>query len=274
MLIDNQTAGFSDAWPYTQWCGAYGRGANTSCAIVSDGDGTPDGTALVVVRVHVPEVDVEDQKYVVGVHFCSLGDMVTLDIVSIDGVSMHHENTSKHSANMGWWTPSAGDSQDDALHTVMRKLHNTQRHSFVPFLYAGGHLAVNGGAVSFFDTSGDYGNMLLGANANDIAHFALNACGMVDAPNAAGTRFMEGLLSFLLANKLTDDFYGRLVRWCNEMAAKPSPQHIAAMVMSATADRMIEGADDFAQVIIAEFGKISSVALTTATPPSSRPEAA
>ncbi len=224
------------------------------CAIASLFDDQDlEKVAVVLMRTFIENGDraKEDQKYVVGIHFSSFGDMAIIDVISHDK-EYHKEICYDHIKRMGW------PSFNEEMNRPVNYFDETTR---APFMLTGGHLKTKKRKVSFFGTSGDYGDKILFSDSNSIAAYAAFASGIELGlgEKEIGESFVKEILQIMYNHKLKVSFYEELVkdifqRSSDENIALTS-QHIGALVTMKIADRMISEEKDMLSVTVDEvFG--------------------
>jgi len=188
------------------------------------------------------------QKYIVGINFYGKGDMVTIDVISLD-MGFHKDICFEHLTRSGW--PSFSSVTNEKVD----KLGETDRS---PLLFVGGHLKVlEGNKVNFHGESSDYGSNILYSDGNAIAAYVASVCS-VDVGQGdvkKGDEFIKELLEFLLKNKLKPDFYELLVEHTLDKTPQRksfTSQHIGALMAMKVIDRSREENADPVQIMIEE----------------------
>ena len=234
----NELNELEELWPIKLFTQAYSDQGIKGCSMVSIGDesGNPDKIALIANRVFIQNSAKaqKDQKYIVGISFYGMGDMATIDVISLDK-DFHKEICFEHLKRLGW------SSFDEITGKLVDELQETSRSQF---LFVGGHLKITGDTiVDFTGSSGDYGSTILFSDSNSIAAFAASTCGIQIGQGdiEKGKTFYQELLELMLQFKLKPDFYERLVQASLDKTPEHqktfTPQHIGALIAMKVIDR-------------------------------------
>ncbi len=232
--------------------------ALTGCAIasVSEEVGNPDKMAIATLRTFIENGNraKDDQKYVVGIRFYSMGDMATIDVISMDK-GFHKEIAYEHLKRMGW--PSINEQTG-------KPINHLDETSRTPFAFVGGHLYVKDGEkTNLTGSSGDYGNSIFFSDSNAIAAYAASACGIevTEGDKEKGEAFVQEILEFMLKHKMQPDFYEQFAKYVFEKTGRGvsslTSQHIGALMTMKAADRAISENKDMMQAMVDELAGFS-----------------
>lgn len=220
-------------------------------ALATDSSGNPDTTAIVTLRTFIENGDraKTDQKYVVGIRFYGMGDMASIDVISLDK-SYHKYIAYEHLKRLQWPMLSEQSRQP------VNELDETGR---APFVVVGGHLKVDtDGNVSFSGASGDYGDAIFFSDSNAIAAYVASICGIdvIEGDKEKGAAFVSDLLEIMLKYKPKPDFYERMVGEIYQRRSDPNriftSQHIGALITMKAPDRAISEDKHMLQTMIDE----------------------
>jgi hypothetical protein len=240
-------------WPVQAFEKAYPEeGYIRKCAAITLYDeNKPDHAAMVMVRIFIEngERAKSDQKYVVGIRSYSFGDMMTIDVISLDK-GYHKEICYDHLKRLNWpmWNE-----------LTSRPVDMIGESTLSPFLFIGGHLKVEEGEkVNFFGSSGDYGDKILFSDGNSIAAYAASLSGIELGlgDKEIGENFVMEMLDLTYDQKKTPDFYEKLIAHVFNMSQDVNitltAQHVGALVTMKVADRFINENKDFITLIVEE----------------------
>lgn len=200
-------------------------------AILSDGDGNPNSTALMVIRMFIEE-KTKTHKYVMGTRFFSFGDMAVLDVISLD-LPNHRDIIAEHARRFGFVLPekSGGD----------------QSHTF-PWAFVGGF--VDG--LKFTGSSGDFGDNFFGWSSNDVTNSTI---GLINEKNKRPDDFFVNMLTFMKLHKIKRNFYEGLYAFLLDHAPAGKslhPQHLGALLTMKVLDRVILDKVNYIQALVEE----------------------
>ena len=241
-------ATFNSAYPETN--------ALKGCAVAalaSDTSGNPDTTAIVTMRTFIQNGTraKSDQKYVVGVRFCSFGDTAIIDVISFDK-GFHKEITYEHLKRQEW---SMFNEHGDEIY--IDEFAETTR---APFVVVGGHLKVDSdNQVAFSGASGDYGKDIFFSESNAIAAYIASVCGLevIEGDKKKGEAFVSDLLEIMLKHKLKPDFYEQFVdevyQRRNDLSKMFTAQHCGALITMKAFDRASNEDENIFRTLIDEY---------------------
>lgn len=248
MEIITDMTGIEGLWAVDEFLDAYRTEAKdglVACALAVEGGetGSPYETAIAVIRVAIQKSTraMSDQKFVVGLSFYGFGDMMTIDVVSLDE-EFHRDAIFEHSTRLNYIMPHTA-----AIDKLTLPYH-------IPFVYGGAHLKVDGNYIETFGGSGDYGAAIFNSNAATIADFAFKACGLTDSVDtSAGMNFIQSLLDFMLANKRKANFYEEFVESQIMNGTKIASHQFGGLLAMKASDRVKNGEGDILQMLVDEL---------------------
>jgi len=245
-------------WPFHSFYQAYGdREAviiNCSEATLYD-HSAPEKTALIVIRTFIERGrNIEGgQKYVLGIHFCSFGDMAIIDVISLDH-PYHRDMVYEHVQKFNWPVLS------ETFQQTGDKLSETTR---CPFVFVGGYLRVDeNNNINLSGASSDYTKNVFFSDSNDIVNFIIsNIAGFTTTGGnqEKGALLIRQLLEIMFEHRQQPDFYEQLVEAVNQnpklYGGAFTSQHIGGLMMMKVQDRLIleKGNKDFLQLAIDEM---------------------
>ncbi len=218
---------WDDFWPVADFRQAYANKTGSfKYALLALGNGNPDKTGLIIVRLFIEALKADEQKFVLGLRFYSYGDLASLDIISLN-LSYHRDIIMEHAQRMNW---SLVDNVPDS-----NKF--TESH-VIPMAFAGGWLDKNG---KFFATSTDYGNKLFIWNSNELA---MSAAKIVNSGEIAEVHpGLVDLLDFMRKNKnnsyFYERFYSHIINTAVSQYIQIHPQQLGALVAMKVFDRVL-----------------------------------
>jgi|GEM_PF-1181257 len=247
-----------DFWPLHSFYKAYGdRKAviiNCSEATLYD-HSAPEKTALIVIRTFIERgrnIEVS-QKYVLGIHFCSFGDMAIIDVISLDHL-YHRDMAYEHVQKFNWPILSANFQQTGD------KLGETTR---CPFVFVGGYLrADENNNIDLSGGSSDYTKNVFFSDSNNIVSFIISKITGFTATGGnqeKGALLIRQLLEIMFKHRQQPDFYEQLIEAVNQnpglYGGAFTSQHIGGLMMMKVQDRLIleKGNKDFFQLVIDEM---------------------
>lgn len=199
------------------------------------------GIILLRCFIQKGEEILNGQKYILGVRFVNYGDMAIMDLVSVQNKS-HRDIAYEHAKEMHWLLDLTAKPHDRFMSTYN-----------VPVVYAGGHVkATADGQLSFFGSSSDYTNQILGEDTNCIARFISFACNIESATRETeeSANFFDNLLGLMLRYKGQKSFYENMVQYY--IHTNLTAQHIGALVTMKSLDRALAEAKNVINMLVEE----------------------
>ena len=240
---------FSSFWPIENFNEKYEEEGIKSSSIATIFDPAfPERTGMIILRTFIEKSKraKTDQKYVIGLRFYSFGDMVTIDLISLDR-DFHREICFDHLQRMNF--PMWGEHMENVDHFA-----ETTR---APFILAGGHLRVlDDNSVEFFGGSGDYTGKLLLSDSNSLASYISLVSGITSSEEIEpGKGFINHLLKFIFENKLKKEFYQNLIAdlYLQKDEAFLNSQNIGALITMEVLDRHLAGNDNIIGLMVEEY---------------------
>jgi hypothetical protein len=209
-------------------------------AAAKDESGSPDSTALALVRIMIQNSERfrKDQKFIVIMRFWMYGDVISVDLVSLD--KEYHRNIAGGYLNL--WGNDLSGNLDVVLGTV-------------PYLITGGHVCRSEEIAKFNGTSGDFGNLLFGVEINHLASYLLGytTIGTDATGSKLGEQLMQNIFSHVLKFKQEKTFYERTYDLLLErMPRNIYAQHLGALVAMKAWDRTATEGGEYLQHLVEE----------------------
>lgn len=194
----------------------------------------PDGIAVMLVRVLIEKGG--PRKYIMTMKFQGFGDLVMIDIVSLD--QAYHKDIG--AAYLKMW--GVDFSTKEPMYEV-------------PVMLAGGWTSPDGETVKLESESMDFGNRLLGKDINEIGNYLLSFTEKdnPDVDTTPGENTIREILEFVLAHKRQPDFYEKLVdQLYANGEGKISHQHLSGLLHMKVEDRVAAGDGDYLTILVQE----------------------
>ncbi|KKP68635.1 MAG: hypothetical protein UR66_C0004G0035 [Candidatus Moranbacteria bacterium GW2011_GWE1_35_17] len=219
------------------------RGENISrCFAISGGEKNFGSTIPIFVRIFIENGNQskEKQPYVLSLRFHNFGEIVMMDIISLD--RKKHLGIAENHAERMYWV---------ALKTFRN--NNTLPGFGVPIFAMGANLkVVSDSAFIPFGQSVDLGGEIIGLDVNEVVKQLAFLGGLSRERNAEGDAFLRKFLDFLSANKRKQDFYEKFVR--KFVAGNLNGHNFSALMTMKVFERgLIEGRDDFSEILAEEL---------------------
>lgn len=204
----------------------------------------PDDPVMILLRtaIEISNRAKEDQKYILALGLHEFGRFNTIDLFSYD--MKFHREIIKEKLSVG---------SDEAINII------TNNEFLMPHAFSGGHLQLTIGSYRCWDTSGDYGNDLLGVNVNCLANLVLQEQGLeplneeVAKLSKEGREVLNSLLMEISMHRENDDFYEAMWYYFRQISnGKPFGQHIAALAVMKAEALTIRDNSNYLQNLINE----------------------
>jgi len=204
---------------------------------------TPASTALVRVALEGSQRFLaEGQKFVVLCRFQEFGRMLLLDLVSLD-LPNHRDIARKYLE--AWGNKDLEADQSDE--TLRRQ----------PYMIVGGFAHSTEDITRFEGSSGDFGNMLFGAPASDLATFLVAyASPETRGPHEQkGGQAMQAIMAHMIAHGQQSDFYEQTYDFLLSRVGSqgPYPQHLSGLLYMKIDARYDPEKDDLFNILIEEM---------------------
>ncbi len=248
--VTREDQGMANIWPLSNFNQAYDEKDGVRKVVMlslSSQYGNPDKTAVLIFRLFIENSErlKEGQKYVLALRFYNFGDLVTLDLISLNK-AYHRNMASEHILKMNW--PPIQEGSDD----LERVYHS-------PFLFVGAFVQLKDESFIFSSKSQDYGSSVFFADCNEIATYLSSLCNLAvsnDKDKVEGKNFLDKILQFILKNKGQNNFYEKFVTNIleNQKGAEGfSSQQISSLLYMKAIDRSLKEKKPFFQIIVDEM---------------------
>lgn len=247
--VIREDQGLAKFWPLSSFNEAYDKEEGIRKVLMtslSSDYGNPDKTAILVFRLFIENKEKlkEGQKYVLALRFYNFGDLVTLDLISLE--KAYHKNiASEHISRMK--LPLNEEDLDDFEKT---------RQS--PFLLSGAFVELKEDKLVFSSSSQDYSSSLFFADCNEVSRHLCSLCDLSvskDPKNLQGHDFLHKILSFVLENKKQNNFYEKFVMEALKVEDSLSAQQISSLLNMKVFDRSIKEKKPFIQIMVEEMSE-------------------
>lgn len=245
-------------WPVSDFNESYpDKGAIRKSALISLSDKTSsDQTSLVLGRVFIEKSDriKRRQNYLVGLRFYSLGELVTIDVISVNK-GFHREICHEHLQRMKW------PSWSRKLNQPVDYFDNT---TYAPFLFSGGCLQFKDDKISFIEGSDNFGKGVFFPSANSLAAYISSLAGIkVAGDKSLGENFVKNILQITHQYKGRENFYEELVqntfRQNSTMSVSPSSQYLGSLLTMRVLDRSILEGENMLSIMTEEVAKENNI---------------
>lgn len=243
-------------WPVSDFNESYpDKGAIRKSALISKT--SSDQTSLVLGRVFIEKSDriKRRQNYLVGLRFYSLGELVTIDVISVNK-GFHREICHEHLQRMEW------PSWSRKLNQPVDYFDNT---TYAPFLFSGGCLQLkDDNKINFIEGSDSFGKGVFFPSANSLAAYISSLAGIkVAGDKSLGENFVKNILQITHQYKGRENFYQELVqntfRHNSTMSVSPSSQYLGSLLTMKALDRSILGGENMAFIMTEEAAKENNI---------------
>ena len=246
-------------WPVSNFNESYpDKGAIRKSALISLSDrANSDQVSLALGRVFIEKSDriKRRQNYLVGLRFYSLGELVTVDVISVNK-EFHREICHEHLQRMKW------PSWSRKLNQPVDYFDNT---TYAPFLFSGGCLQLkDDNKINFIEGSDSFGKGVFFPSANSLAAYISSLVGIkVAGDKSLGENFVRNILQITHQHKGRENFYEELVQNTFQqnsvMSASPSSQYLGSFLTMKALDRSIFEGENMLSIMTEEAAKENNI---------------